>query len=553
MILNLAVVFFLVVALLIAPIAVDQINMDDIVLLANVGWRGVNGYAPVIDYPHFYGGFAEFFVIAAFRMFGVSYKTIDYAFVMLFTVSALIIWFLCWKRLRKVEISLLTAIAAALTLSLNPLEAYQNFTPGHSFVYNHVGIVLMLALAVFACRALKDRRLELVSALVAGGVLYALVLLKTTFGTFGLSLILACLLQRRWGSAGLVLVGATVVMLLLDPAMERALGSLKVLLTSTAAADAGGLNGRMFIASLMMQTQAVPIAILLILTIVLWRRQRSDSLQLIASLLICGAGYSAAMLSTGGSPQHKLLPFLIVAALLLCKELTRAGAANTSRARDAAFNAIPTILAYLLILPAVATSAIALSQSFKHPIASLVEQGPLARYVVFDPVKPDRAGPASERLAAATAITLRRVAVGEISGREEYVMLADGMALLRKVNNVSAFGIVSNGRMFDFSAPLKARAVKSYPVWPTAASRELMTREPLEADVDMVMMLEDIPQLDLVSGALRARMGQDFRPCLRSAFWTLFVRRGITNTSCVPIAAQHGAVVRPSPAIGLTD
>src|SRR5687768_13154233 len=81
---NLLLVLFLVAALLVAPIAVDQIHMDDTVLLAHVGWRGVNGLVPVIDYPHFYGGFAEAFVIASFKLFGVSYKAVDYAFVMLF-------------------------------------------------------------------------------------------------------------------------------------------------------------------------------------------------------------------------------------------------------------------------------------------------------------------------------------------------------------------------------------------------------------------------------------------------------------------------------------
>lgn len=553
LILNVLVALFLVIALIIAPIAVDQIHMDDTLLLANVGWRGVNGCAPVIDYPHFYGGFAESFVIASFWAFGVSFKALDYAFVMLFAAATLLTWLLCWKRLRVFETSLLTAIAAALIVSLYPIESHEKFSPAHSFVYNHVGIVLMLALTVFACRPLKSRRLEFVSALAAGGALYALVLLKTTFGIFGLSVILACLIQRRWSSAGLVLVGAIFVLLLLDPTMDRALGSLELLMTSGAASQAGGLKGRMFIASLMMETQAVPIAILLILTIALWRRVKWDSWQLIASMLICGAGYGAAMLSTGLSPQYKLLPFLVVAALLICKELTATRAAESSVKHHLLISSVPIVFAYLLIVPAVATSAIALSLAFKHSDASLVEQGPLSQYVVIDPTKPDRAGSAGERLAAATATTLQRVGGGQVSDREEYVMLADGVALLRKFDNVSALGIVSNGRMFDFTAPLQAKVVQSFPVWPTAESPELMLRKPLEADVDIVMMLDEIPQLELVSGALRTRMGQEFRPCLRSAFWTLFVRRRVTNASCATTAAQPGAVVRPLPASDLID
>ncbi len=545
LIINVSVALFFAIALIIAPIAVDQIHMDDSLLLANVGWRGVNGLAPVIDYPHFYGGFAESFVIASFQAFGVSLKTLDYAFVMLFAAAAPVIWLLCWKRLRSVDISLLTAIAAVLIVSLNPLESHENFSPAHSFVYNHVGIVLMLALTVFACRVIEDRRLEFAAAFAAGGALYALVLLKTTFGLFGLSVLLICLIQRRWSSVGLMLAGAILVLLLLDPTLARALGSLQLLMTSGAASQAGGIDGRMFIASLMLQTQAVPIAIVLIMTIVLWRREKRDSLPLIASLLICGAGYSAAMLSTGGSPQYKLLPFLVVAALLLCKSLTAPRVDVPDVKHRALITAVPIVLAYLLIVPAVATSAIALSSAFKNAGASLVEQGPLSEYVVFDPAVPDHAGSASERLAAATATTIARVRAGQVSDREEYVMLADGVALLRKFDNVSALGIVSNGRMFDFTAPLQARVVKSFPVWPTAESPELMLRTPLEADVDIVMMLEEIPELELVSGALRTRMGQEFRPCLRSAFWTLYVRRNVPTAPCATIAAQRSALVRP--------
>lgn len=530
--LNLAVVIFLIVALVIAPIAIDQIHMDDTVFLANLGWRGVNGYRPVIDYPHFYGGLAEWFVTTAFRLFGVSYKVINYAFVMLFAAAASLGWLLCWKRLRAVELSLLAAIAASLILSLNPLEAYQNFTPGHSFVYNHVAIVLMLGLTVFACLELDDRRSEMISALAAGGVLYVLVLLKTPFGTFGLAVLLACLIQNRWRSAGLVVAGAVIVMLLLDPTMAKASGSLKLLLTSTAASDAGGVDGRIRVAWLMILTQTVPIAIVFVLAVVLWRRSRTESLLLLASLLICGAGYGAAMLSTGGSPQHKLLPFLALAALLMARRLAEARTANTSRVDAVLIGAVPIILAYLLVLPALATSAIALSRSFERREAVLVEQGPLATYAVFEPSEPYSAGPVAERLAEASSNTRRRIARRQTSERDEFVMFADGATLLHALGNAADFGIVSNGRMFDFTAPLGAKVVKSYPVWPTMQSPELISRSPLEADVDMVMMLDEIPQLELVSAALRTRMGQDFRPCRRSAFWTLFVRNSVTNVSC---------------------
>ena len=518
--LNLLISLFLIAALLVAPVAVDQIHMDDIVLLANVAWRGVNGFVPVIDYPHFYGGFAEFFVTAAFRLFGVSYKVVDYAFVMLFAVSAVMSGALYWKRLTLAEASLLTVLGAALILSLDPLEAFQHFKPGHSFVYNHVGVVLMMALTVFACRGAGDSRAELMSAVAAGGVLYALVLLKTVFGAIGIAMILACLVQKRWTSAALVVAGASAAMLLLDPGMARALGSLDLLLASDAAAEAGGLGGRLVVASLMLETQAVGIAVVLILAVMLWRRRRWDSLPLIASLFLCGLGYGAAMLATGGNPQHKMMPLLTVAAILIGKALTEGRDGERSVTHDALVGAVPVVIAFSWIVPAIATSGIALSQSFAMADQALVRDGPMARYVVFEK---DKAG--ADQLGPAISDARRRTGGDEITDRDEYVVFADGLNLLRQIDDVAAFGIVSNGRMFDFTAPLQSRIVPTFPVWPTAASPELTSRAPLGRDVDLVMMVDEMPSLDLVSAPLARRMGTDFRPCRRSAFWTLYARR----------------------------
>ncbi len=546
-VLHLSIILLLIVALLISPIAVDQVHMDDTVLLANVGWRGVNGHEPVIDYPHFYGGFVEFFVTASFNVFGVSYKVINYAFVILFGITALLMWPLCWKRLALVETALLGALTAALILSLEPLEGYQRFEAGHSFVYNHVGVALMLALTVFACIELRDRRAELVSAAAAGVVLYALVLVKATFGIIGAPVVLACLLQRRWASAGLVVAGATVAMIMLDPGMTRVLGSLRSLLGSDAAAQSGGVEGRLSIASLMLQMQAVPLAIVSILTFILLRRKKSSSAPLVGALFLCGLGYSAAMLATGGSPQLKLLPYLTVAALLLGKALQDETVdVQASRVDRLAIRSVPVFLAYFLILPATVTSGVAFSRAVRLSDASLVSEGPLSQYVVFDTAGANsevKSGTASERLKTATANSLRKIQSGKVTDRDEYVVFADGIALLRQLQDIRSYGIVSNGRMFDFTAPLQSKVVLSYPVWPTVTSPELTIDKPLEADVDLVMILNDIPVLELVSAGLKVRMDQEFRPCGRSVFWTLFARHTLPDEICGTFAKRSGAIL----------
>lgn len=546
-------ILFFVAAVTVAPVIVDRIHVDDTVLLANIAWRGVNGLAPAIDYPHFYGGFTESFVTASFGMFGVAYKSIDYAFVLLFGFTALIGCALCGRRLSLTEFGLLIALGAALILSLSPLEVSSVFQVAHSFVYNHVGVVLMLALTVFSCIGLEDRRTERISSFIAGVALYILILVKTTFGLIGPSIILACLLQRRWASAGLVCVGAAAAMLAIDPGMHRAWGSLEILMASDAAGQAGGYEGRIREALLMLQSQAVPVVICLLLSVYLLRHRKSGGLSMIGSLLICGLGYGAAMLATGGSPEQKLLPFLIVASLLLSRTLIGAGVHEGGRYRSLLIRSVPVVLGYALILPAAATAGFGFLQAIGNADDPLVTEGPLSRYVVFDPAAVDKGEqglPAEGRLAAATSDSLGRVWAGEVTDRDEYVMLADGVELLRRFPNASSYGIISNGRMFDFTAPLESKIVPSFPVWPTSASVEMMKKERFEPDVDLVMILDEVPELELVTGALRARMGQEFRPCRRSAFWTLYVRRSVPMASCGSAASQE-AVVLPTEQHGI--
>jgi hypothetical protein len=544
-ILHVLITIFLVVLLLLAPIAVDHIQMDDTSLLVSIGWRGVNGYEPVIHYPHFYGGFAELIVITAFKIFGVSYKIINYAFVTLFIITALLTWSLCWKRLTLVETGLLTVLAAALILSLDPLEAYQRFEPAHSFIYNHVGVALMLALTVFACKEAEDRRAELFSSIAAGITLYVLVLTKATFGLIALPVLLACLSQKRWASAGLFIAGATIAMIALDFGMTRVLGSLDALLGSHAATSSGGYERGLLTAFLMLKLQAVSVAVVAILSFILLRRSSWSGLPLIGALFVCGLGYSAAMLATGGSAQMKLLPFLTVAALLLGKELTDGTPdVQASRADRIAIRSAPLLLGYWIILPATVTASIAFLQAVSLSHASLVSQGPLSRYVVLYPAKTEAQmtnGTAKERLAAAAELSRKR---REVSDRDEYVMLADGVDLLRQVRNISSYGIISNGRMFDFTAPLQSKIVLSYPVWPTVASPELRTTKPLDSDVDLVMMVDDIPGMEMVTAAVKVRMGHDFRPCRKSVFWTLFVRHSLSDKICGTAAARSEAARR---------
>lgn len=541
-VLNYILMTLFLAALLLAPIAVDRVHMGDMVFLGTLGWRGVNGLIPVIDYPHFYGGMTSWFVTAAFNAFGVSYKSLNYAFAMMFVVASGVLWGLSWRRLSGSAITLLLTLAAALIISLDPIEYRPFLGIAHSFVYNHVGIVLMMALTLFASKSIGDRKAEGTAAFVAGVATYGLILLKTTFGVMLPCVVLACLVQRRWSSAALVTVGATAGMLAMDPWMTRSIGSLLFILEGPTVASAGGVEGRLWEALSMLQAHTLSLSACMVQLIAVGRRNGADSLPLIASLLICGLGYGAAALTMDGSSGQKLLPFLTVASLLLVGQVRTDPERTQTNAPVAVaelpiWQALPFGLAYVLILPALVVSADAFSNAVRYSRASLVSEGPLSTYFVVGPatsIPGMQATEAAERRAAAVAETLGHIRAGtfDINDRSNYyVIFADGVSLLQQIPDITSYGIVTNSRMFDFTMPLLSKVVPSFPVWPVSGLPGLADRTRLGADVDLVMMVTDIP-IGLLNEDLLALMGDEFRVCQQSELWTLFARRTLIAIPC---------------------
>jgi hypothetical protein len=168
----------------------------------------------------------------------------------------------------------------------------------------------------------------------------------------------------------------------------------------------------------------------------------------------------------------------------------------------------------------------------------LIEQGPLASYYVwgdYGPAgrAPDR--PPAERRDQAAAYIANKLA-NEVVPDEagQYIMLADGIALLRKIPDIEQRGIVPNGRMFEFSVALEARPVAAFPVWPTRVSPALQDITPFGAEVDVVMITRtpNIADWAMVSDLLLVKMGGQYAPCHQSLIWTLYARQDAGISGC---------------------
>ena len=275
---------------------------------------------------------------------------------------------------------------------------------------------------------------------------------------------------------------------------------------------------------------------------------------LILSVLLCTVGYVGALIAMGGVADYKLLPMLIVVVLVVadtlltrCKfQLLAQQNANVSRKAfpkpDQIFIAtIPIVMTYSLVLPAAVSASATFVHSINYHSASLISSGPVAKYVVRGQAigtMPDMAS----SIALTNAAIDKMQSLGprpahfnvsiEFDASMEYVMLADGMKLLRQIPNIETYGIVSNGIIFDFSLPLMSPPVISFPVWPTDNLEYFTNSRPLDDDIDLVMISRDIPNLGLFSDRLFHKMKDDFIRCGNSTIWTLYVRKTLTTVPC---------------------
>lgn len=548
MALNAATIVLLAFFLIAGPIVVDTMFSADMLFLAHLGWRGLNGASPIVDFPHFYGGMTAWFMTQAFRLFGVGYKSVDYGFVIMFAATAPVVAGLCWRRIAGPGIILLLALSACLMLSLHLIESATPWAEvSHAYIYNHTAIALILGLTVFTLQEADEARIETGGALLAGVAIYALILLKTTFGVMGISVLLGCLVMGRWRAAGLVGLGALLGMLAMDPGMDRALGSLRLFFVSGSTLQENLPLWLLVISGQMIFAQISIVMLVVALGWAVWHSQTPGQTPgqtpsqtpsqtpgaqrvVIAALLCCG-GYLGAMLNTNGAPDHKLFPMAVALLLISIERLPKGGVLGGLVA------ALPYCVAYMLILPGLFSAAFAYGKAQEFAGRTLEDQGPMAQYQVI--------GRATTQTGArAPDLATRRAAVENytnnmliekpflVDDSDKHVLRMLGLDLLQTIPNIRQYGIISNEHSFDFTATLFSKPVLSFDVWINPGLPFSADQPRLGADVDMVMITPDKPRFETVTEALRPKMGNDFTACKQTLHWTLYVRRGHLEDLC---------------------
>lgn len=525
-------------------VVLDDHHFSDTVLLANLGWRGINGFLPNIDFPHFYGGVTAWFMTLAFKLFGVDYRSINYAFLMLYGASVGCLLLLSFRRLSITASTCLVVFAAALILSLAPIEEGFVVWPriAHSFVYNHVATVLVMALTVYAAREIIPARIEAASSVLAGFVVFLMILLKTTFAIFVPFLLLALLIQSRLRSSLFLMIGTALGVLVLDPNLIRVSGSLVVLLSSEAARNGASFAFIFDRLSTALMVQAVPASLMGILLVRPSLAGQRGSGVLFWTLVLCGIGYLGMLVSMGGSESVlMLLPMVLVASVLVIDRYSRMVPASVDErsgvlekdvhwSEQVTVRGLSLALCYSYVVPAFVSAAVNYAEAYRFRQSALMAGTPAAHYVVKGAGiyrEPD--------LARSLASTLEdidnasRLDGYRLRDSQEYIMAFDGITLLKNVPGLQDFGVISDGSMFDFPSLLKTPPVLSHPVWLTQKSEYSEAEAPLGKDVHLVMITREVPHRGLLTEPLLRRMRNEFVACKHSEIWTLYARREIVE------------------------
>lgn len=524
------------IAFILTPGIYDTLHMDDTLFLAELGWRKHLGATPVIDFNHFYGGITTQYLSWAFALFGPGIKFLDYAILLQFITLATFALAVSYKRIGVMSAGLLLLLITVLLLTRSPLEMAiftnpYNSVSAHSFFYNRYATSLVLIMVVFSMVPIRNQRVELFNALLCGVAVYVLVLVKPTFVIFAPALLLTLSFQRRWSVVLVCVLGIASAGLLLDFGAEKFVGSFEY------AVDSSG--SEVSVSWLILRTSALvflqPAGLLfgLFALLIVLRRENKVLRRIGISAIILMAGCLGMTATMGWSYGQQALPFLTIFPLVLYEY---------ARQRNSVPEKDIKILKILMIssvayfsLPHIANSTAVALEAKDHQDTSLIVQGPLRGYVAWNRAYNTSAGALRDPPTAHNQQV--QIAHDYIKGQEyldfnigaEYVMLADGIQALGRIENISQLGIISDTRIF-FSYAMQAPPVLDFPVWPTIRSPEFFDDSPLSSDIDIMLFLKPMPSI--LTSMLDRKRGDGFSLCLSTVLWDIYARNGSQVIGC---------------------
>ena len=484
-----------------AGLVYDTDHFADTFFIFGAAWRILEGFRPVIDFGHFYGGFISETLSWTMSIFGVNASVFYLHSFFLGSILIACAFLFSRTHVSPIGVSAVALVILTLLMTRYPLELNAPITQvvsTHSYFYNRFAQAAMFTVSLFVFfKGGLDRR-DFIGGVVAGFLVGAVCLTKSTFVVVLPGLILALLIARRWFATGGAFLGLGLFVLVFDPSLQRFFGSLEY-----AFAHVGESNSVMGLIRKSVQIplyQIVPLCATLFALLYCFR-EAALRIPIISALIFAGSvvGMTATM-GGNGSIGQLAVPTLI-AICIGCMELARKQFGENERV----IQSIALILVLAFALPHIANMAGAAAEGYARKSERLIEDGPYNRYLSAP------------------------IGSGEQSGPTQYERLADGIDALQALGDPSQWGIVADSGI-TFEHPLLARPVVGYPLWQRDTAPELAPDRALSDDIDIVLLGRATESA--VGTILRSKMTDMFAICVISDHWEIYAHQRLGLMGC---------------------
>lgn len=474
----------------------DTDHFGDTLFLLGAGWRVFNGLTPVTDFGHFYGGAGAEGIAMTMNLVGPNAFAIEYFALFMLAALMLVSIPVLGDRVSYVGMLSVAVVIATLLLSRYPLEANTpiiRIVSTHSFLYNRIGMALVLVVGLFSVLGGQSNRTDLLGGALSGLLLVALALSKPTFVIVIPFVFVALVVQRRWHALGSVALGFLASSAIIDPFFQKWLGSLSYLqahVGDTNNATIGALI-RKAVQIPLFQPVATGISMIALCTIVQDRRNWPT----VVSVLLIAVGGIGMVTTMGGNGNIGQIgiPLTIFMAVAATEAAQR-----TMPDRAGLLGILSFILVMAFSLPHMLNLAGATREGMSRSDQTLIRYGPYIRYLNV----PETDGPEAVP--------------------PQYEMLADGIDALHALGDPSQWGIIANGGVI-FEHAVLGRPVSGYPLWQRPSAPELAPDLPIPAEADIVM-IGRVDGTDEVGKILQSKLSPEFELCASSTYWEIHAR-----------------------------
>lgn len=517
-----------IISLLSMPIVYDTVFLNDTLFLLNEAWRIFLGVNPGVDFGSFYPGFVAQFVAIGFHLLGPTVRAIDIAPLMQLLLALMVASVTLYKRCGLFTISAIFALLSTCLLTRAPFEvvvALINPISAHSSYYNRTGLVYSLILTLFVLLPKRtENKHELTSGVAAGfGLIFAL-MSKWSFLILLPTVCLALLTQRRYAAVTGVIFGFIACWLVLDPTGMRFFGSLNYMNAAAVAESMfGGFSAAILkLINIINWNLWATSAFIIIFFITIRIIPIDDRMRWIASTVLVSGAVLINLVVMGPFTLigHQILPFL-GALSLVCYEICRVWAVE----RISVVKILAGVLLFAVLFPHMNNSLMITADAYRNKERVMISEGPMSGYLQDQRYR--KLKPGDVDFISKAAETIKQT--GALDSTTQYAAFVDGTSALMSLGDLDGLTVIS-GSSLNFEFATGSRPATDFPLWLRVSSPELARISGIPNNAEIVIFLREA---EIEFGEILSnRMGGDYRLCLKTDIWKVFLRNDVVNGAC---------------------